>query len=183
MRNKLYSLINIIGLSIGLACTMLILLYVKDEVSYDRFHTQSSRLYRIVNKNINPDGSLKDMNGYSGFLQGPRFTAAIPEISQFVRYQQSHQDMREGSEIKSQQVFLADTSFFRLFSFPLLHGTPATALKNPRSVVLSEDMARQKFGSTAVVGKTLDFKVDNKFEPFTVTAVAKKLSAKLFYQI
>src|SRR5437868_13058967 len=85
---KIYSFINIAGLSLGLACAMLIMLYVKDEVSYDRFHNNVANIYRIVNKNIKPDGGVENINGSSGYFQGPKFTAGIPEIKSFVRYQQ-----------------------------------------------------------------------------------------------
>ena len=82
-RNKVYSFINIAGLSLGLACAMLIMLYVKDEVSYDRFHKGIEQVYRVANKNIKPDGSTQNINGFSGYFQGPKFAAGIPEIKHF----------------------------------------------------------------------------------------------------
>src|SRR3982751_1396441 len=100
-RNKVYSAINIIGLSLGLACAMLIMLYVKDEVSFDRFHKNVSQIYRIGMKRVKPDGSLDGIGGYTGYLQGPRFTAAIPEIKSFVRLHENHKDIKIGNEIKS----------------------------------------------------------------------------------
>lgn len=173
LRNKVYSFINIIGLSLGLTCSMLIMLYVKDEVSYDRFHKNVANIYRIDNKNIKPDGSVENSNGYSGYLQGPRFAADIPEIKYFVRYQQNYRDIKNGTEIKSQEVFYTDSSFFSAFSFPLLSGNPATALKEPNDMVISEDMAKKQFGTTNALGKTMLFKSDEKFEPYVVTGVAK----------
>src|SRR5687767_12923620 len=86
LRNKVYSSINIFGLSLGLACAMLIILYTKDELSYDRFHDKVDRIYRIVHQRINPDGSIENRGGNTGYLQGPRFQAAIPEIESFVRF-------------------------------------------------------------------------------------------------
>src|SRR5882672_10477442 len=96
-RNKVYSFINIAGLSLGLACAMLIMLYVKDEVSYDRFHKNVNQVYRVVNKNIKPDGSVENINGYSGYLQGPKFAAGIPEIKSFIRYQSDRRDIKTGT--------------------------------------------------------------------------------------
>ncbi|MES1217586.1 MAG: ABC transporter permease [Bacteroidota bacterium] len=173
-RNKVYSFINIAGLSLGLACAMLIMLYVKDEVSFDRFHKNISQVYRVVNKNIKPDGSEQNANGYSGYFQGPKFAAGIPEIKAFVRYQQDMRDIKTGTEIKSQEIFYTDSSFFSAFDFPLLRGNPATALKELNSVVLSEDMAKKQFGSTDAIGKTILLKNEDKFDPYIVTAVAKK---------
>src|SRR3954467_6930205 len=96
LRNKIYAFINIAGLSLGLACAMLIILYVKDEVSYDRFHRNVSNIYRICMKRVKTDGSLDGIGGYTGYLQGPRFTAAIPEIKSFVRFHENHKDIKMG---------------------------------------------------------------------------------------
>ena len=80
LRNGLYSGINILGLSIGLACTMLIVLYVKDELSFDRQFSQSDRIYRVNNETVDPMGNVHKM-GISGFLQGPHFAARVPAIT------------------------------------------------------------------------------------------------------
>ena len=173
-RNKVYSIINIIGLSLGLTCAILIMLYVKDEVSYDRFHNQVGNIYRVVNKNINPDGSLENFNPHSGYFQGPKFAAGIPEIEHFVRYREAHKDLKTGTDIQPQVVFETDSAFFSVFSFPMISGNPATALKQPNGVVVSEEFAKNKFGTLNAVGKTLLFKNEEKFEPYTVTAVTKK---------
>ena len=148
LRNKVYSFINITGLSIGLAAAMLIMLYTKDEVSYDRFHEKSEHIYRIVNREVNPDGSEAQKGGNTGFFQGPRFTDHIPEIQSFVRLQSDMKDIKKGVEIKSQELFRADSNFFSVFSLPLLMGNPRTALKEPHSVVISTDMADRQFGTT-----------------------------------
>ena len=173
-RNKVYSIINIIGLSLGLTCAILIMLYVKDEVSYDRFHNQVGNIYRVVNKNINPDGSLENFNPHSGYFQGPKFAAGIPEIEHFVRYREAHKDLKTGTDIQPQVVFETDSAFFSVFSFPMISGNPATALKQPNGVVISEEFAKNKFGTINAIGKTVLFKNEEKFEPYTVTAVTKK---------
>src|ERR1044072_5422033 len=103
-RNKIYSFINIAGLSIGLACAMLILLYVKDEISYDRFHSNVSNIYRIVTQGIDKNGGKGRKDPNTGFLQGPRFTQNIPEIKAFVRVQSGTEDIKTGTEIKSQDL-------------------------------------------------------------------------------
>ncbi|MEO5592626.1 MAG: ABC transporter permease [Chitinophagaceae bacterium] len=174
-RNKIYSFTNIIGLSLGLACAMLIMLYVKDEVSYDRFHKDVRHIYRIGMERIKPDGSLESKQGYTGYFQGPRFTAGVPEIKAFVRYQGNQKDIRTGTEIKSQEMYYVDSSFFSVFSFPLLSGNPKTVLLDPKSVVISEDLAKKQFGTTAAQGKIIMIKnEENKFEPYAVAGVAKK---------
>jgi len=92
LRNKVYSAINIVGLSLGLACAMLIILYTKDELSYDRFHTKGPSIFRIVHKRLNPDGSTDNMGGNTGPFQGQKFSAYIPEIESFVRFNGAHKE-------------------------------------------------------------------------------------------
>ncbi len=171
-RNKIYSFINIAGLSIGLACAMLIILYVKDEVSFDKFHKNVSNVYRIVAKSKHNGIEYKD--GNTGFLQGPRFAQNIPGIQSFVRVQSGAEDIKTGTEIQSQDLLYVDSSFFSVFSFPLLSGNPKTCLTEPHSIVLSEDAAKKQFGTTDAVGKIIMLKDDSVFVPYKVTAVAKR---------
>jgi len=173
-RNKIYSFINIAGLALGLACAMLIILYVKDEVSYDRFHTKADQIYRITMQGINKDGTKGKKEGNTGYLQGPRFSANIPEIKKFVRIQQGNENIKLGSEINSQEILYVDSSFFDVFSFPVISGDPHTCLQNPPSVVISEDEAKKHFGSTDAIGKIIMLKDDSVFVPHKVTAVTKR---------
>src|SRR3954468_22480934 len=98
-RNRIYSLINIAGLSIGLACAMLIILYVKDEVSYDRFHANVNNIYRIVTQGIDKNGGKGRKDPNTGYLQGPRFAQNVPEIKYFVRVQSGNQNVKTGTEV------------------------------------------------------------------------------------
>src|ERR1700688_2375646 len=100
LRNKVYFFINISGLSLGLACAMLIILYLKDETSYDRFHANAKNIYRITSKELNPDGSAAGAGGNTGYFQGPRFSANVPGMKSFVRIQDGYQDIKNGDEIK-----------------------------------------------------------------------------------
>ncbi len=173
VNNKAYSAINIIGLSIGLAAAMLILLYTKDEVSYDRFHANNPNLYRITYQSILPGGSLNYQAGLTGYLQGPKFTSALPEIESYVRYEGGIRDIKINNEIVSQAIFQTDPDFFRMFSFPMIVGNPTTALLRPESVVISESIAEKSFGTTNALGKILYLKDDNEFKPHTVTGVVR----------
>src|SRR5436305_5918746 len=134
LRNKVHSFINIVGLSIGLAYAILIILYVNDEVSFDRFHKNGNNIYRIVTKTKRSGVELKD--GNTGLLQGPRFAQNIPGIETFVRVQSGAQDIKTGSDVQGQELLYVDSSFFTVFSFPLLDGDPKTCLKDPHSIVL-----------------------------------------------
>src|SRR6187551_1122196 len=134
-QNSVYSFTNIAGLSIGLACTMFIMLYVKDEVSFDRFHKNVNHIYRIARKS-----NGNNVNGTTGFLQGPRFTQNVPGIKSFVRVQGGAEDIKRGIEVQEQGgVLHVDSNFFSVFTFPLLSGNPATCLTASHCIVLSED--------------------------------------------
>jgi putative ABC transport system permease protein len=161
-----------LGLSIGLAAAMLIMLYVKDEVSYDRFHKNFSQIYRVDRQIARADGSV-DNSGYSGYFQGPRFTANIPEIKSFVRFWQTSADAKKGTDIQTENVCMADSNFFSDLSFPLISGNPKTVLIEPNSIVITEDMAKKYFGNSDAVGKTILFRDGNGFAPSLVTGVAK----------
>jgi putative ABC transport system permease protein len=169
-RNKVYSLINIAGLCIGLACTILIMLYVKDEVSFDRFHKNVNSIYRIARK-----ANGINLNGTTGFLQGPRFTQNVPGIKSFVRVQGGAEDIKNGTEVQEQGgVLHVDSNFFSVFTFPLLSGSPETCLTEPHSIVLSEDAAKKYFATTDAAGKVMMVKEDTSFVPYKVTAIAKR---------
>ena len=172
VKNKIFSLINIAGLSIGLACAMLILLYVKDEVSFDRFHKNVNNIYRIVSKSKHAGVEYKDCN--TGFLQGPGFAKNVPGIETFVRIESGAEDIKSGTEIQSQELLRVDPVFFTVFTFPLLNGNAATCLSEPNSIVMSEDFAKKQFGTSDAVGKIVMLKDNNQFVPFKVTAVAKR---------
>ena len=174
LRNKIYAFINIAGLSIGLACSMLIILYVKDEVSYDRFHKNANTIYRIVTQGINKDGGKGRKDPNTGYLQGPRFAQNVSEIKHFVRVQSGNENIKTGTEVKDQDLLYVDSTFFDVFSFPLISGNRHTCLKDPSSVVLSEETAKRQFGTTDVIGKIVMLKDDSVFVPHKVTAVAKK---------
>ena len=173
-RNKVYSFINITGLSLGLACSMLIILYVKDEVSYDRFHAGVNQIYRITSQSFDKKENKIRRNSNTGYLQGPRFAANIPGIQSFVRLQSQRKDIKKGTDITSHELLEVDSNFFSMFSFPLVEGNPKTCLRDPHSIVLSEDEAKKQFGTRQALGKTVMMKDEENFIPYTVTAVTKK---------
>jgi putative ABC transport system permease protein len=171
-KNKVYSFINITGLAIGLACCMLIILYTKDEVSYDRFHANASNIYHVVSKMTAPDGNVSKM-GSTGNRPGPAFKESIPETKDFVRIQQNNFNVKKGTDVFDEEGHYADENFFSFFSFKLKEGNPATALNDIHSLVISEDLAKKYFGDKTAIGKTLEINPGNGFEQFIVSAVAK----------
>ena len=173
VHNKVYSGINIMGLSIGLAAAMLIVLYSKDEVSYDRFHTNGNNIYRVVNQWISPDGSIKSKDGNTGHFQGPKFKESIPEVAAFVRLKSDNRNIRHQNEISNIEMLGVDSNFFSVFTFPLVAGSPKTALLEPKSIILSEEMALKYFKTTDILGKNLELIEDDKFVPYKITGVSE----------
>ncbi|MCF0073360.1 ABC transporter permease [Dyadobacter sp. CY261] len=171
-RNKVFSLINIAGLSLGLTCCMLIVLYTKDEVSFDRFQKNKDQLYRVMVTSKHEDETR--IFGSTNAIHGPTFKQDIPEIKEVVRAQTNSFVVKKGNEILKEDMLFADEPFFSVFSMPLLSGDPKTVLLDIHSIVLSEDLAEKYFGSANAVGQTMSLKIGDEFEPFIVSGVAKR---------
>jgi len=175
VRNPVFSLINIAGLSIGLACCLLILLYAKDELSFDRFQKNNAQLYRITRHVVDKTHGVDVTMGITGMVQGPAFKSAIPGIAAFVRVNPNRLTLRKGREAFQQWVTWADDNFFTVFSFPLLSGNAEKVLTDPYSVVLTDELAKKYFGTTDAVGRILELEMENNsFQSFRVTGVARR---------
>lgn len=151
LRHKAYAAINISGLAIGMASSILILLWVKNELSYDRFHKNADRLYRITCS----AGDFKAAVNPAGMPRG--LQDQMPEIESFVRLSHPATILFETGNRKfsEDKTFYADSNFLQLFSFKLVKGNAATALQRPDAVLLTEEMATKYFGKEEPVGKTL----------------------------
>jgi putative ABC transport system permease protein len=172
-RHKGFSLVNIIGLTIGMAAFFLVFLYVCFELSYDSFHSKADRIYRIVSDVKTPTGvehpNTPPLAAVIGMKQ------QLPEIQMTTRFTLGDNWMviRDKDVFETDNVSIADSNFFQVFGFPLLKGDPKTALSNPASVVLNETNAKKFFGAIDPMGKTLIMSRD-KF-PCTVTGVMKDM--------
>ncbi|MBW8683583.1 ABC transporter permease [Chitinophaga rhizophila] len=169
--NKVYSVINIAGLTIGLTCAMLILLYVQDEASFDRFHPNSNNIYRVVYQSFN-HGEEQNLAS-SGLLQGPRFRQHVPGIKSFVRVQDGYADFKTGSTIDGRSLLFVDSNFLSFFHFPIIDGNVASCLKDRHSVVITRNEAIKRFGTADAVGKVLMVREGEDFAPYQVTAVTE----------
>lgn len=176
-RNKVSSIINISGLAIGLACVLLISMYVADELSYDRFFKDASRIYRV-----NLDGKMGNNQFVVGQTPPPVGAALInsfPQIESYTRtflpgdeiihYEANGQKI----SLTEKSLLAVDSNFLKFFNYPLLEGNAATCLNGINSVVLTQRAAKKYFGDASPVGKTLVF--DEYSTPFTVSAVLKDL--------
>ncbi|MBL0053909.1 MAG: ABC transporter permease [Bacteroidetes bacterium] len=172
-RNKVFAFINIFGLSIGLAACILIFLYTKDELSFDRFHQNTSRLYQLTCTVKSHDGKLETY-GIAGNIHAEAFKAEIPEIKEFVRLRDDDLVIKIGDQSYEEKLWWADKNFFNVFSFPLIEGDKNSVLKDMKSMVISEEYAKKYFGNDNAIGKIIEVEFDDQFVPFTVTGIAKK---------
>jgi putative ABC transport system permease protein len=171
-RHKLLSIVNIAGLAIGLACVILILLFVKDEWSFDKFHKNGKNIFRLVQTTTDTLGKER-RSGNTGMPHGPVFTAEIPEIESFCRMNGWGMSTKKGNEGMKSDVLFADNSIFKIFSIEVIKGDTAKMLKERNSVVLSEDAVLKYFGKEDPMGKTVEIEVAETPEPFVVTGVVK----------
>ena len=169
-RHKGYSFINIVGLAIGMACCILILLWVQDELSYDRFHENADDIYRVIQ-----DINFTDHSTTWAITQGPLGPSLKEDYSEIINAVRiTGRGLRLTYDEKSydEGVGMADGSIFEMFTFPLIKGDPATALSDPFSIILTEEMAAKYFGEEDPIGKII--KADNQWD-FQVTGVMKNV--------
>lgn len=171
MRHKVFSLINIFGLALGITCCMLILLWVRDELSFDRFHKNADNLVRVISVQHYPGASDLTVESGPGTLV-PSMEKEQPEVARGIRVTWNEEKLFSVGDkgLKVNGIY-ADTTFFSAFTFPFLHGN-ATALNQPNSVVITDSVAHKFFGTSNVVGKM--FKVNNT-DSYKVTGVLQNL--------
>jgi putative ABC transport system permease protein len=170
---KSFTFINIIGLSIGIACTLLIALFIKNELSYDRFHHKLDNIYRLSSNWHRPDGSVMRYGGVPIPLGPVIKEYFIEDIRFFARICTMEFTVRRGNILENLDVTLTDKTFFKLFTFPLLFGNPSHVLSSLNSVVLSENLARRYFGNESPLGKRLTLIMGEYRNDFFVSAIAK----------
>jgi putative ABC transport system permease protein len=172
--NKLLSFVNIAGLAIGLACVMLIMLFVKDEWSFDKFHKNGQDIYRLVQTSTDTVGNER-RSGNSGMPHGPVFAAEVPEIEDYCRIKGWDMTTKKGKEGVMSTVLFADPSVFKIFTFDIVKGNETAMLKGRNSVVMTEKAAKKYFGNENPLGKTVEIEVDEGFDLFLVTGVVKAM--------
>ena len=175
-KNKGYSAINIFGLATGLACCLLITLYVTDELSYDRHFKNADRIYRI-NSDIRFGGSDLHMT-QSSDMMGELLKKDYPQVEEYTRAYTNDGPklLRKGNEyITEPRVANVDSTFFLLFQLTALEGDTRTALNEPNTVVISESAAKKYFGTVQVINKQLEVKEDDINTAYKITAVIKDI--------
>ena len=178
IKQKLFSFINIFGLAIGITCSILIILFVNYEKSYDQFNKKADRTYRLAVSAL--IGNTKINQTYSSSITFQKLLQDFPEIETGVKFLRF--DERTPVYIKKQifyesKIYAVDSTFFDIFSIPLLYGNPETVLIEPNSIVLSKNAALKYFGTTNAIGKVITFNLSDErgFVDFKVSGVSENV--------
>lgn len=173
-KNKVFSVINVFGLSVGLACCLLMGLFIQHELSYDKFNAHASAIFRIISE---PAGSgERPTLAVTPAPWAPLLKKDYPAIENYVRLLKDEKNVvgqPGGQHYNEAELLYADSTFFDVFSFGLVRGEPKRALDGPNSVVLTEDAARKYFGTADPIGKTLEINSFGRSLTVEVTGIAK----------
>jgi ABC-type antimicrobial peptide transport system permease subunit len=177
VRDKGFSIINILGFSIGIACTVLILFWVQDELSYDRSHQKKDRIYRVLSKVPTGEGMLEA--GVTPVALAPMLEEEFPEIQTATRYKGvgSYTFIRGEKRFSERRCGLAESKIFSIFTFPFIEGNPRTCLDGPNSIVLTESLANRYFEDGNAMGKEIELLGVGVFK---VTAVIEDVTHSHF---
>ncbi|MBS0030959.1 ABC transporter permease [Chitinophaga sp. 22321] len=168
-RSKIYSFINIIGLTVGIACCILIVMYVKDELSYDRYHQHYNEIYRVLQAFRSPTGQKdapppgpREYQVWGCAPVGPALSADFPEIKQLTQFTSPVTLLMQYGDKRFQEgnILFADSATFDIFSWRMLYGNRETALKAPNTIVLTRSMAEKYFGDTNPIGQVFKAESD-----------------------
>ncbi|WP_242916912.1 ABC transporter permease [Pontibacter liquoris] len=179
LRNKVYAAINIVGLAAGIAACILIFLYVKDEVSYDRYNTKADRIYRVTRDFLSNDGTVSLSLGHVAPPFGPLLKQEFPDIQALARTLNSTlllEDKTSQKRFNEEHVYFAEPDIFKIFTIPVKQGNPEKSLDEPFTVLLSEKMAQKYYpgqdpsGKVLTVNNAFSVKVAGVYEDFPVNA-------------
>jgi len=174
-----YTVANVVGLSVGIGACLLVALFVKAELSYDRFNANAGRIYRVIESSARSDG-FRRTRASTGTPLGLLAADEIPAVKGVTRVTPWEAVVRRGDIcLRESGILFADSTFFEMFSFPLVRGDSGTVLDQPNSVVLTEDAARRYFGEVNPVSRTLQME---HFPDLTVTGVAENVPAESHLQ-
>jgi putative ABC transport system permease protein len=173
-KNKFYSGLNIIGLALALACCILFFLFAYNELTYDAFHKNADRIWRVVKIGSDYAGGQTKQSITPSAL-GPTLMQTFPEIEHIVRFTWGGGICQYRDLVDRERFLLTDNAVFEMFSFELSRGNPQTALQDKRSLVISAEKALKYFGNDDPIGKVLMIQAGVSFYEFTVTGVAGKI--------
>ena len=168
-KDKWYSLLNVLGLTIGIAFSLFLIFYIVDELNYDRYHYKAERIYRVVSYAQEPEVHHKF--AFTQFPFGPQVKKDFPEVEESVRFVNRERTLFKSGDQSffETKIYYVDSNFFRMFTHKVVQGNAAKALDEPNTVVITKSIAEKYFGKiTNAIGKTLQTAYNDLFK---VTAV------------
>ncbi len=180
IKNKVYSLVNILGLVIGLTCGIIIIVYVLYELSYDRFHKNAENIYRLGRETSTAERIIREP--LSSAPTAMALMQDFPEVANVVRFGNRGKMIVKHSDKQfyEKNIYYVDSSVFDIFTFPMISGDPKTALVKPYSVVITENIATKYFGDEDPIGKVLRF---NNKNDYLVTGIMKNVPENSHHKI
>lgn len=174
LRSKTHSVINILGLGIGIACCILIVLFVKDEWTFDKFHAKADRIYRVWARE---DYGKDEVFFYTvtPFPMGPTLKDNFEEVLYHVRINNLRPQVKVGDDLFSEKVTIGGQDLFKVFDFPVAKGETTKALDGANNVVITQQMATKYFGNSDPINKVISIQLGDVFEDFAVKAVVNNL--------
>ena len=171
LRHKEYTIINVMGLAVGISCCILIMMFVRSEVSYDKFHSKADRIYRVY-MNEKVKGEIFT-NVATPIPLAPALQASFPEIETTTRVYSFNTLVKREDDTFNEPVYMVDSSFFSMFDFQITAGDKKQPFTNRNSVILNSSTAEKYFGNSSPVGQSLQLQIGENVERFVVSAVFK----------
>ncbi|HUS00426.1 MAG TPA: ABC transporter permease, partial [Chitinophagaceae bacterium] len=172
IKNKLYTTLNVAGLAFGMSCFFLIGLYVFDELTFDEQHSKADRIYRVIeHKSVNGEATTIAAAGYKLASESPKQITWVEKTTRVQRMGRANLVIPENPVPFQETVTVADEHFLEIFDFPLISGDKKTALSEPNTIVINEDLAKRLFNKTDVLGKTVQFSFMET--PLKITGILK----------
>jgi putative ABC transport system permease protein len=171
-RSKAHSLINVLGLSLGIVCCILIALFVKDEWTFDTFHSKANRIYRVyVREDYGENQQF--FNTVTPLPMGPALVDNLPDVESYLRLVKMGTQVKVGDNQFSETLTMAERNLFSMFDFELILGNRERVLSEKNNAVISDWLAKKYFGDTDPINKVISIQIGENFEDFTVTGVSK----------
>ena len=178
LKNKTFSLINVMGLTIGMTAFLFIIKYVQFELSYDDFNDKKENIYRVESQFFNGDDMTDDW-ATSSYGYGPAMKREFPEVIEYARLNlwncERVVSYKDDVKFREKNVFMADSNFLTMFNYPLVAGDLKTALTEPNSAVISQKMAKKYFASESPMGKMLTLRNSDGEYVCQVTGILKDI--------
>lgn len=174
-KRQVYSIVNVIGLSVALTCSLLVYLFVQSEFTYDTFNENYESIYRLnVKSKRSADGDWRELGAVAAAM-APEFAENSAEINKYVRIKGALALMKVNEAYSEESFTYADPDIFNVFTFPLVRGEYKSLFNDPNTAILSEEYAMKWFNTLEVVGNTFSVQLNNEYIPITIKGVAKKI--------